>query len=217
MWGTQKPQGTYPSKRRFISTCCGKNDYFRAVATVLRSPSPRVWGTRYSSGHYYDLVGLIPTYAGNTCLARPAVPMSGAHPHVCGEHNEFCANPAAGSGSSPRMRGTRGKYFLSRVLLGLIPTYAGNTSGQRCKAPAARAHPHVCGEHLAPPAPPRALSGSSPRMRGTRTLQGVPGGGYGLIPTYAGNTAPAVGLYPRRWAHPHVCGEHFQQVGVPRY
>lgn len=64
MWGTQKPQGTYPSKRRFISTYCGKNDYFRAVATVLRSPSPRVWGTRNQDFLTCVLLGLIPTYAG---------------------------------------------------------------------------------------------------------------------------------------------------------
>ena len=89
MWGTQKPQGTYPSKRRFISTCCGKNDYFRAVATVLRTPSPRVWGTRYSSGHYYDLVGLIPTYAGNTSRIFAVCSAVRAHPHVCGEHKQL--------------------------------------------------------------------------------------------------------------------------------
>ena len=86
MWGTQKPQGTYPSKRRFISTYCGKNDYFRAVATVLRSPSPRMRGTRDSSGHYYDLVGLIPTYAGNTSQPLVRTSPTRAHPHVCGEH-----------------------------------------------------------------------------------------------------------------------------------
>ena len=66
MWGTQKPQGTYPSKRRFISTYCGKNDYFRAVATVLRSPSPRVWGARAHQNRQHDVHGLIPTYAGKT-------------------------------------------------------------------------------------------------------------------------------------------------------
>ena len=66
MWGTQKPQGTYPSKRRFISTYCGKNDYFRAVATVLRSPSPRVWGAPSLVNALTTPSGLIPTYAGNT-------------------------------------------------------------------------------------------------------------------------------------------------------
>ena len=52
--------------------------------------------------------------------------------------------------------------------------------------------------------------GSSPRMRGTQGLRLPAGTCTGLIPTYAGNTAPAVGLYPRRWAHPHVCGEHLK-------
>ena len=84
--GERKNRRTYPSKRRFISTYCGKNDYFRAVATVLRSPSPRMRGTRYSSGHYYDLVGLIPTYAGNTSQPLVRTSPTRAHPHVCGEH-----------------------------------------------------------------------------------------------------------------------------------
>ena len=128
MWGTQKPQGTYPSKRRFISTCCGKNDYFRAVATVLRSPSPRVWGTRYSSGHYYDLVGLIPTYAGNTVRPPLILVVAWAHPHVCGEHTVFKFHDPAHLGSSPRMRGTPSKSTLAVNLAGLIPTYAGNTA-----------------------------------------------------------------------------------------
>ena len=66
MWGTQKPQGTYPSKRRFISTYCGKNDYFRAVATVLRSPSPRMRGTHGGGENKLVRVGFIPTCVGST-------------------------------------------------------------------------------------------------------------------------------------------------------
>ena len=127
MWGTQKPQGTYPSKRRFISTYCGKNDYFRAVATVLRSPSPRVWGTRFMPGDRRLRMRLIPTYAGNTIslvfTRRPAW----AHPHVCGEHLKD-PDPLCGrEGSSPRMRGTLPFFLGGACPAGLIPTYAGNT------------------------------------------------------------------------------------------
>ena len=127
MWGTQKPQGTYPSKRRFISTYCGKNDYFRAVATVLRSPSPRVWGTRFMPGDRRLRMRLIPTYAGNTIslvfTRRPAW----AHPHVCGEHSSWSARVSLVLGSSPRMRGTLAGWREDGLPHGLIPTYAGNT------------------------------------------------------------------------------------------
>ena len=148
MWGTQKPQGTYPSKRRFISTYCGKNDYFRAVATVLRSPSPRVWGplaalrtvlkspgssprmrgTPNSNLRSVRMPGLIPTYAGNTFPAALQVPHQRVHPHVCGEHTYRPLRIAMLWGSSPRMRGTHGEQHRWLQRLGLIPTYAGNTA-----------------------------------------------------------------------------------------
>ena len=91
---------------------------------------------------------------------------------------------------------------------GLIPTYAGNTRTSTYAASATTAHPHVCGEHVLSIFSQNSLSGSSPRMRGTRTLQGVPGGGYGLIPTYAGNTTIRASRSTWTRAHPHVCGEH---------
>ena len=73
--------------------------------------------------------GLIPTYAGNTVARRLLRVVVRAHPHVCGEH--YVNHPAlvADAGSSPRMRGTRKGLRVSAARCGLIPTYAGNTSG----------------------------------------------------------------------------------------
>ena len=208
MWGTQKPQGTYPSKRRFISTCCGKNDYFRAVATVLRTPSPRVWGplaalrtvlkspgssprmrgTLSPPRCRFPTKGLIPTYAGNT-WGGGGLPAPGwAHPHVCGEHI-CCGLSSSGlRGSSPRMRGTLSQPKLQLHSPGLIPTYAGNTSPRLLACRRSGAHPHVCGEHLPLQNVPNPLRGSSPRMRGTPVSHRKFGVAVGLIPTYAGNT-----------------------------
>ena len=190
MWGTQKPQGTYPSKRRFISTCCGKNDYFRAVATVLRTPSPRVWGplaalrtvlkspgssprmrgTLSPPRCRFPTKGFIPTYAGNTPTGPCGLRCSGAHPHVCGEHMVNNIVGSKGSGSSPRMRGTHGKPVPLSGRVGLIPTYAGNTIRRLRFSPSRRAHPHVCGEHIMPVTFLPCWPGSSPRMRGTLLL-----------------------------------------------
>ena len=71
-----------------------------------------------------------------------------------------------------------------------------------------RAHPHVCGEHAKAKSVFMPLSGSSPRMRGTRSKALEVTGWEGLIPTYAGNTGGSLssGFFSR--AHPHVCGEH---------
>ena len=91
---------------------------------------------------------------------------------------------------------------------GLIPTYAGNTICCGLSSSGLRAHPHVCGEHASILEEPTLWWGSSPRMRGTRTHVPRRTQLPGLIPTYAGNTAPAWRLIALRRAHPHVCGEH---------
>ena len=79
----------------------------------------------------------------------------------------------------------------------------------------ARAHPHVCGEHIYRVACYRIIAGSSPRMRGTQAVIDWWNNTLGLIPTYAGNT---VGIWPIasfRRAHPHVCGEHGSDCSSP--
>ena len=166
MWGTQKPQGTYPSKRRFISTYCGKNDYFRAVATVLRSPSPRMRGTRGLRLARPMLIGLIPTYAGNTLAATCGRPVRRAHPHVCGEHNRVLTGRFPALGSSPRVWGAPIKRQAGAASLRLIPTCVGSTDLKARNVSLSSAHPHVCGEHSASGFPFPPYPGSSPRVWG---------------------------------------------------
>ena len=163
--------------------------------------------------------GLIPTYAGNTSLVTVIAWVSRAHPHVCGEHPEPPRPQRNGSGSSPRMRGTRAGLLHFGAATGLIPTYAGNTPGGCARDRPGRAHPHVCGEHSDAALLRREIAGSSPRMRGTRGLQGRHPLNQGLIPTYAGNTEPEFAVWCPAWAHPHVCGEHVllpTHVGINR-
>ena len=134
------------------------------------------------------LVGLIPTYAGNTPLTRFLRVLRGAHPHVCGEHALLRSRIGSTMGSSPRMRGTPKRLKWANL--------------------AVVAHPHVCGEHPACETALLLSRGSSPRMRGTPAWWRCRRGQGGLIPTYAGNTCQSVkGLNPDG-AHPHVCGEH---------
>ena len=61
--------------------------------------------------------GLIPTYAGNTMTCSQVCCHSGAHPHVCGEHENNGEYMTIEEGSSPRMRGT---HLLT---WGFIPTH----------------------------------------------------------------------------------------------
>ena len=79
--------------------------------------SPRMRGTRRSPIFRRSRTGLIPTYAGNTTIPGWKVVRSGAHPHVCGEHERGMTGTKTGVGSSPRMRGT---HLLT---WGFIPTH----------------------------------------------------------------------------------------------
>ena len=146
MWGTQKPQGTYPSKRRFISTCCGKNDYFRAVATVLRTPSPRVWRAQGKTQRELAEHRLIPTCVGSTTFCITA----GL------EH----------SGSSPRVWGAPDNNSVPIFTVRLIPTCVGSTCPPHLRCVTRAAHPHVCGEHRERTMKAWLTLGSSPRVWG---------------------------------------------------
>ena len=130
------------------------------------------------------------------------------HPRVCGEHDCVPEDLPLDSGSSPRMRGTRNATSPQFQVRRIIPAYAGNTQCANLDTTDPRDHPRVCGEHRTCAAPLPLAKGSSPRMRGT------PGTGHhvrhyaGIIPAYAGNTAPTPPARTTRRDHPRVCGEH---------
>ena len=91
---------------------------------------------------------------------------------------------------------------------GIIPAYAGNTGAQHLSFPFDRDHPRVCGEHFTIRFVTTAVTGSSPRMRGTHHGVAVRGAELGIIPAYAGNTPCAIFPTCATKDHPRVCGEH---------
>ncbi len=158
--------------------------------------------------------GLIPTCAGSTLDHAGLSIQVGAHPHVRGEHTRNNPVRASLTGSSPRARGAPHRDQSLHRSRGLIPTCAGSTRCKRSRWRSPRAHPHVRGEHKAGDPVIAMNKGSSPRARGApyaglRTYQGK-----GLIPTCAGSTPPQAGCRHRRWAHPHVRGEHYVMTGL---
>ena len=164
-------------------------------ASLLGS-SPRMRGTPVTSVLALVPMGIIPAYAGNTAL-RFAVPsLFWDHPRVCGEHLIRNDCRISGRGSSPRMRGTHLRRPSPPTSIRIIPAYAGNTCRCRTRARPWRDHPRVCGEHSHPVVEFEQVEGSSPRMRGTRWVNGRSSAVAGIIPAYAGNT-----LYPT-WFSP---------------
>ena len=106
------------------------------------------------------------------------------------------------------MRGTRPRYPRHGDCRRFIPACAGNTA-QLWPQPARPAvHPRVCGEHTAGITSRLMLSGSSPRVRGTRPPISAKVWSSRFIPACAGNTRPSQSATVRMPVHPRVCGEH---------
>ncbi len=187
---------------------CGEHVRNSIVSWCSSGSSPRMRGTRLATRPKTRSDGIIPAYAGNTSSSNRATVGTGDHPRVCGEHKGYSGKTSADTGSSPRMRGTPHELRDGRVIDGIIPAYAGNTRGGSNATADIRDHPRVCGEHTSRNSSRRRMTGSSPRMRGTRHRRSVRSLRAGIIPAYAGNTGWYVSRYAARRDHPRVCGEH---------
>ena len=106
------------------------------------------------------------------------------------------------------MRGKRHSRVKQVACLGLIPAYAGKTSGFRERPRDAQAHPRVCGENAYAARYQLSTAGSSPRMRGKPIQSRDRVRRLGLIPAYAGKTMLSRRKRALPSAHPRVCGEN---------
>ena len=127
---------------------------------------------------------------------------------MCGEHLVDKVHNAPSTGSSPRVRGTQ-KPATRRVgYTGIIPACAGNTFLINIGDAYTRDHPRVCGEHRLIELFTKALTGSSPRVRGTHNIMAGKKTTTGIIPACAGNTVSKLSYGLAARDHPRVCGEH---------
>ena len=155
-----------------------------------------------------DVMGIIPAYAGSTrAFMRPHV-RNRDHPRVCGEHVDSIEPIRAGEGSSPRMRGAQRDGTRWVAPRGIIPAYAGSTNVNALQMLKLQDHPRVCGEHLPFVNHSSSFAGSSPRMRGARSMSRQCTAAAGIIPAYAGSTVEEVPAAAAGEDHPRVCGEH---------
>ena len=84
-------------------------------------------GKRRSNENCFYSAGLIPAYAGKTDDAGGIIPLSRAHPRVCGENSRTRNGRWSMTGSSPRMRGKHLAALDAVETTRLIPAYAGKT------------------------------------------------------------------------------------------
>ena len=114
--------------------------------------------------------GIIPAYAGSTSYIDPGLVFNADHPRVCGEHIEDFRAAVRNLGSSPRMRGALNDFNGKDMTIRIIPAYAGSTVIHWIKRCVWGDHPRVCGEHFLVRVKRSLRVGSSPRMRGARSL-----------------------------------------------
>ena len=110
----------------------------------------------------------------------------------------------------PRIRGEHVIGWFGKLLSkGIIPAYAGSTSGEPAATYRTQDHPRIRGEH---PLPLRALPrhlGSSPHTRGAPSACWSAISGHRIIPAYAGSTQACLQERQDRRDHPRIRGEHY--------
>jgi len=166
-----------------------------------------MWGTRGIPPCAGVICRFIPTHVGNSLSRMMTGSPLSVHPHACGELVVYNSGSATGNGSSPRMWGTRDQKI--QILIGerFIPTHVGNSIDRYIDNPEIAVHPHACGELPNTPNSFTLLSGSSPRMWGTRCFPSWQSVRDRFIPTHVGNSAAGPPSRSAFSVHPHACGE----------
>ena len=130
--------------------------------------SPRARGTRLLIIVVKVLARFIPAGAGNTACSCSTPGFQPVHPRGRGEHSNLMRQYDQRDGSSPRARGTRGRWCGQLGLQRFIPAGAGNTFRWLSTPDRKSVHPRGRGEHASLRAQVISGAGSSPRARGTR-------------------------------------------------
>ncbi len=185
---------------------CGERPVVRSAGECRFGSSPRVWGTLPLLLPVCSRGRFIPTGVGNAPIsAIPCRPVP-VHPHGCGERFDKPVPVEDGSGSSPRVWGTR-----------------------RHRRPGCRGctvHPHGCGERASAADQCGNMRGSSPRVWGTLFESARSVLETRFIPTGVGNArgsivmaTPVSGSSPRVWGthlieYTYIVQKRFIPTGV---
>ena len=180
----------------------------------MSGSSPRVRGKLFYRHAEPIGVGLIPARAGKTPRRVGRGSACPAHPRACGENQLLGQSWTPSPGSSPRVRGKRGRDDARPPARRLIPARAGKTGRNDNGLAFHKAHPRACGENYFRQGEAQRRSGSSPRVRGKLSLLSFGATHARLIPARAGKTsAPTFGRSSPP-AHPRACGENRVAEGI---
>ena len=107
----------------------GEHRWKIPLSSLMRGSSPLTRGARGVLAFCEVASGLIPAYAGSTSLYISESSMVSAHPRLRGEHGSVRRIWTRWTGSSPLTRGAPHTPASGGRVSGLIPAYAGSTSG----------------------------------------------------------------------------------------
>ena len=195
---------------------CGEQPLIVVRRSGRFGSSPRVRGTDSPASIAASKLRFIPACAGNRITAGGSGGSGSVHPRVCGEQDVVNHETWAGTGSSPRVRGTDIHIRRGHPGRRFIPACAGNRITGVPGESAGAVHPRVCGEQSVPRAVSPVSCGSSPRVRGTAAPPRAIGLRPRFIPACAGNSTHRPQASERRAVHPRVCGEQTTSASLAR-
>ena len=166
---------------------CGERARVRRHGMPPCGSSPRVRGTHHVHAGRHHRIRFIPACAGNASFLASSASIRSVHPRVCGERDLGLDGYVELTGSSPRVRGTRGSGGEPTGRHRFIPACAGNALLRNRRSAHRPVHPRVCGERLRKVHAGSSFAGSSPRVRGTRGEAPCAWGEGRFIPACAGN------------------------------
>ena len=167
---------------------CGAHPSGTSTLSAGGGSSPRMRGSRRAQLQDRERAGIIPAHAGLTVSIVLDKTTKWDHPRACGAHMAVGTAVLLAQGSSPRMRGSLLRGTAMPAALGIIPAHAGLTLLRPIKGLTQGDHPRACGAHSIASAQISALSGSSPRMRGSQEYLDILLVVVGIIPAHAGLT-----------------------------
>ena len=186
---------------------CGELALRRPHRPAAHGSSPRLRGTRLPPPPRSSGSRFIPASAGNSHPLPRNPALRSVHPRVCGELLPGVRYPTVPTGSSPRLRGTRGNRNPELPSDRFIPASAGNSPSDSGGIAKKSVHPRVCGELAESELADRPRNGSSPRLRGTPCQLPSLVDCNRFIPASAGNSAVRPTERLHITVHPRVCGE----------
>ena len=167
---------------------CGAHTTRRTGRSTWSGSSPRVRGSLLMVDGHTQNGGIIPAGAGLTTVFIVKTPFYRDHPRGCGAHVTVLCLIFTTVGSSPRVRGSPIEGDAGSQNDGIIPAGAGLTFRIHRKDSASRDHPRGCGAHSRHVRMLSCTSGSSPRVRGSRSTSFISAWTSGIIPAGAGLT-----------------------------